>query len=159
MRQIPNGTRVPSGQKIWVSSAGPSNAVLQATAEATVPTGNVYLYDGNSSATDAQKLILSQTATLSTTVQATAEFLAPGSLAVSKTIAGPAAGSQGQVVIHVACNHGVVMDSPLYTCWRAAAPLRAMIEHIPAGTTRAVVETSNGSVLVPRWRATDMGRT
>ena len=147
MQQIPNGTRVPSGQKIWVSSAGPSNAVLQATAEATVPTGNVYLYDGNSSATDAQKLILSQTATLSTTVQATAEFLAPGSLAVSKTIAGPAAGSQGQVVIHVACNDGVVRPDFVIPAGTPAGTTSRNYEHIPAGTTCAVVETSNGSVL------------
>ena len=35
------------GQKIWVRSTGPSRVVLEATAEATVPTGNVYVYDGN----------------------------------------------------------------------------------------------------------------
>jgi hypothetical protein len=104
---ILDGTTVPSGQKIWLRSTGPSNAVLQATATAIVPTGNVYLYDGNSWADDAQKLILAQTATLTTTVQATADFLPPGSLVVTKTIAGPAAGSQGQVVIAVDCDDGV----------------------------------------------------
>ena len=37
---------VPSGKKIWVRSTGPTMAVLEATSEATVPHGNVYLYDG-----------------------------------------------------------------------------------------------------------------
>ena len=41
---------------------------------------------------------------MTTTVQASAEFLPPGSLVLKKTIAGPAAGSQGQVVIHASCN-------------------------------------------------------
>jgi Thioester domain len=44
---IADGALVPSGQKIWLRSTGTSVAVLQATSEATVPTGNVYLYDGN----------------------------------------------------------------------------------------------------------------
>ena len=43
---IANGATVPSGQKIWVRSTGPSSVVLEATATATVPSGNVYLYDG-----------------------------------------------------------------------------------------------------------------
>ena len=46
---IANGATVPSGQQIWMrSSGGSSSAVLQAKATATVPSGNVYLYDGNS---------------------------------------------------------------------------------------------------------------
>ena len=46
---IANGATVPSGQEIWMRSTGGSpSAVLQATATATVPSGNVYLYDGNS---------------------------------------------------------------------------------------------------------------
>ncbi len=88
-------------------STGPTIAVLEATAEATVPSGNVYLYDGNSGVSDAQHLILAKTGTLKTTVKAEAEFLPPGSLVVKKTITGPAAGSQAHVVIHVACDDGV----------------------------------------------------
>ena len=64
-----------SGQKIWLRSSGTDNAVLQATSKATVPTGNVYLYDGNTAGyTDGQKLILASTATLTTTVQAHRRF-------------------------------------------------------------------------------------
>jgi len=89
---IADGATVPSGQKIWLRSSGPSIAVLQATSRATVPSGNVYLYDGNTQGVnDAQRLILAETGELTTTVKATAEFLAPGSLEVEKTIAGPAA--------------------------------------------------------------------
>ena len=62
---IANGASVPSGQKIWVRSTGPSTVVLEATAEATVPTGNVYVYDGNTGGvSDAQQLILAKTGTL-----------------------------------------------------------------------------------------------
>ncbi len=43
---IANGATVPSGQEIWLTSTGPTVAVLEATAVATVPSGNVYLYDG-----------------------------------------------------------------------------------------------------------------
>ncbi len=72
---IASGATVPSGQEIWVRSTGPSTVVLKATSEATVPSGNVYLYDGNwEGVNDAQRLILAETATLSTTVRATATF-------------------------------------------------------------------------------------
>ncbi len=55
---ISNGATVPSGQKIWVRSTGPSTAELQATAAAIVPAGSVYLYDGNAAVDNAQPLIL-----------------------------------------------------------------------------------------------------
>ena len=67
---------MPNGQQIWLKSTGPSAAELEATAVATVPAGNVYLYDGGANL--AQKLILSQTGTLTTIVDATADFETPG---------------------------------------------------------------------------------
>ena len=122
--------------------------MLEATAEATVPTGNVYLYDGHTrGVTDAQQLILAKTATLKTTVQATAEFLAPGSLVVKKTIAGPAAGSQARVVIHVDCDDGVARDDFIIPAGTPAGTTSKTYEPIPAGTKCAVTETSNGSVV------------
>ena len=84
---------------------------------------------------------------MTTTVQATAEFLPPGSLVVKKTIAGPAAGSQGQVVIHVACNDGVVRPDFVIPAGTPAGTTSHTYEHIPAGTMCTVIETSNGSVL------------
>ncbi len=70
----------------------------------------------------AQKLILAQPATLTTTVDARAQYQPPGSLAVTKTIDGPAAGTQGDIVINVVCD-GEVLQPPFV---------------IPAGTPRRV---------------------
>ena len=42
---IANGTPVPSGTNIWIRDTTPGTVTLSAAAEATVPTGNVYLYD------------------------------------------------------------------------------------------------------------------
>jgi Domain of unknown function (DUF5979)/Thioester domain len=155
MYSNPAGTRVlgdgatatvQSDQKIWMRSSGPSSAVLQATSEATVPTGNVYLYDGNSGANDAQKLILAETATLKTTVEATAEFRPSGSLVVEKTIAGPAAGSQGHVVIRVTCDDGVRRLPFIIRAGTPAGTKSRTYSHILAGTRCTVTETHNGSV-------------
>ncbi len=144
---IAQGATVPSGQMIWVRSTGPSIVVLQATAEAVVPSGNVYLYDGNSGVHDAQHLILAETGRLSTTVKAEAEFLPPGSLLVEKTIAGPAAGSQAHVVIHVACDDGVRRLPFIIPAGTPAGTKSKTYEPIPAGTMCTVTETNNGSVV------------
>jgi TQXA domain-containing protein len=144
---ITDGTKVPSGQKIWLRSAGPSEAVLQATSDATVPSGNVYLYDGNGGISDAQRLILAQNATLDTTVQGHAEFVAGGRLRVEKTIAGPAAGSQGQVVIHVDCDDGVPRRDYVIPAGTTAGTTSRTYRGIAAGTECTVIETSNGSVV------------
>jgi Domain of unknown function (DUF5979)/Thioester domain len=142
---IADGARVPSGQRIWLQSTGPSSAVLQATASATVPTGNVYLYDGNThGVNDAQKLILAETGTLTTTVRATAEFLAPGSLVVSKTITGPAARLQGKVVIDVACSDGVTRPDFVIPALAPPGTSSETYHNIPAGTACLVTETANG---------------
>ena len=144
---IANGATVPSGTKIWVRSTGPSIVVLEATAEATVPSGNVYLYDGNTSGvSDAQHLILAETGTLNTTVEATAEFLPPGSLVVKKTIAGPAAGSQARVVIHTVCDGIALTPDFVIPAGTPAGTTSKTYEPIPAGTKCTVTETSNGSV-------------
>ena len=144
---IADGASVPSGQMIWVRSTGPSTVVLRATAEATVPTGNVYLYDGNAGVNDAQRLILAETTTLRTTVRATAEFLPPGSLEVTKTIAGPAAGSQGHVVIEVACDDGVDRPDFVIPAGTPAGTRSHTYADIPVGTMCTVSETANGSVV------------
>jgi len=138
---------VPSGQKIWMRSKGGStSAVLQAKATATVPSGNVYLYDGNAGVNDAQRLILAEYATLTTTVQATAQFLPPGSLVVKKKIAGPAAGSQGPIVIHVACTDGVERPDVTIAARTPAGVTSKTYEDVPAGVICTVIETSTGSV-------------
>ena len=146
---IATGATVSSGQKIWMrSTGGSSSAVLQAKATATVPSGNVYLYDGNAAGyKDAQRLILAENATLTTTVQATAQFLPPGSLVVKKTIAGPAAGSQGPVVIHVSCTDGVDRSDVTIAAGTPAGATSTTYHDIPAGAMCTVTETSTGSVV------------
>ncbi|MBV9809742.1 MAG: thioester domain-containing protein [Solirubrobacterales bacterium] len=144
---IADGATVPSGKKIWVRSTGPPTVELQATSKATVHSGNVYLYDGNGGADAAQKLILAKTATLTAIVNASAEFLPSGSLVVKKTIAGPAAGSQGRVVIRVSCDDGVSRLPFIIPAGARAGTRSRIYRHIPAGTMCTVTETANGSVV------------
>ncbi len=146
--EIDNGATVESGTKIWVRSTGPPTVVLEATAEAVVPSGNVYVYDGkHAGVSDAQHLILAKTGTLRTTVEATAEFLPPGKLVVKKTIAGPAAGSQASVVIHVACDDGQTRPDFIIPAGTPAGTKSETYEPIAVGTTCTVTETSNGTVV------------
>ena len=82
---------------------------------------------------------------MTTTVQATAEFLAPGSLVVNKTIAGAAAGSQGRVVIQVACDDGAARDDFIIDAGTHAGTTSKTYDGIPEGTMCTVTETSDGS--------------
>ena len=109
-----------------------------------MPSGNVYLYDGQSGPDSAQKLILASTSTLTTTVNATAEFQAPGSLVVSKTIAGPAAGQQGQVTISVTCD-GTPQPDFVIPAGTAAGTVSQTYSNLPAGSQCTVTETQDGS--------------
>jgi Domain of unknown function (DUF5979) len=134
-------------EQIWLRSTGDSaTATLQAVSTATVPSGNVYLYDGNTpGVNDAQRLILPETTTLKTTVYATAEFLPFGSLVVKKTIAGPAAGSQGRVVIQVYCDDGMTRRPFVIPAGTHAGTTSRTYRRIAAGTMCKVIETSDGS--------------
>ena len=153
--------QVPSGQQIWLRSAGgASTATLQATSEATVPSGNVYLYDGNTAGVnDAQRLILAESATLETTVQATADFVPFGSLVVKKTIRGPAAGSQGRVVIRVTCDDGVRRFPFIIRAGADAGARSRPYRHIAVGTTCTVTETANGATSTVVARVFGDGQT
>ena len=112
--------------------------MLLATAKATVPQNNVYLYDGtNSGVHDAQRLILAQDATLTTTVTAKALFTETGSLVVRKSIAGPAAGQQGAVTINVRCgaDPGVLVGDPFDIPAGSTGTTSKRYDNIPVGTT------------------------
>jgi hypothetical protein len=141
---IANGATVSTGAQIWLGSTGGPAAVLRATAVATVPSGNVYLYDGNTPGkAKAQKLILAQSATLTTSVQAAAEFQPPGQLVVTKTIGGPGAGQQGQIVIEVTCD-GVALPPFVIPAGTPAGSVSNTYPNLPAGATCRVVETADG---------------
>ena len=132
--------------QIWLKSTGPTSAVLQATAKATVPQQNVYLYDGNSpGVNDAQRLILALDSELTTTVTANAEFKAVGSLVVQKTIAGPAAGSQGQVTIHTVCDGTALTPDFVVASGSPAGTTSRTYTGIPSGSMCTITETANGT--------------
>ena len=142
---IADGSTVASGQALYARSGGPAVAVIYARSTATVPTGNVYLYDGNSAGVnDAQKLILARSATLSTTVQATAEFQAPGSLVITKTVAGPAAGKQDRVVIRATCDGTALVPDFTIPAGSAAGGYSQTYPDLPAGSTCTVEEVADG---------------
>ncbi len=82
---------------------------------------------------------------MTTTVQATANFFPVGSLEVKKTIAGPAAGSQGPVVIHVACTDGKDRSDVSIPAGAPAGATSTTYHDIPAGAMCTVTETANGS--------------
>ncbi len=144
MQPLAPGATIASGAQIWLRSTGTSSAVLQAKAAATVPSGNVYLYDGNTPGKlAAQRLILAQTADLTTIVRALAEFQPPGSLVVNKTIGGTGAGQQGEIVIHVACE-GTVLPDFTIPANTPAGTVSHTYDNLPAGAKCTVIETVDG---------------
>jgi hypothetical protein len=145
-----NGTTATlhsSPHQIWLRvSAGNTSdiVILYATSTAVVPSGNVYLYDGNTpGVADAQRVILAAPATLTATVRATGEFKPFGSLVVKKTITGPAAAERGEVRIQVKCNDGVTR--PDFVIPPGSTVREHTYHNIPAGTECTVTEISNGT--------------
>jgi hypothetical protein len=156
---IANGTTVPSGTAIWVQDATSGTVTLSAVASAIVPTGNVYLYDGNSPGIlAAQKLIVAAVGVVSTTVTAAAQLTPPGSLTVTKTIGGSAGGQQGEIRIDVTCN-GVGLDPFIIPAGTTGSPSKTY-DNLLAGSTCTITETVDGStatigvVTVPAGPAT-----
>src|SRR6185437_60651 len=68
----------------------------------------------------------------------------PGSLTVTKTIAGASAGSQGPVTIHVDCGASVATQDFIIAAGATGSHSRTYTD-IPAGTTCTVAETADGS--------------
>ncbi|WP_261163882.1 DUF5979 domain-containing protein [Microbacterium sp. Marseille-Q6965] len=144
---IDDGAAVPNNTQIWLlpSDGAGGEVTLNARGVASAASGNVYLYDGNTpGVNDAQRLILAQDAEVSTLATATAEFFQTGSLQVTKTIAGPAAGDQGAVTVHVSCDNGLEQDLTV-AANAPAGQTSALIEDLPVGTVCAVTEPEDGS--------------
>ncbi|WP_104055333.1 MULTISPECIES: thioester domain-containing protein [unclassified Arthrobacter] len=138
---------VPSGTQVWVRSDSGSTGPAEITARAavTVPTGNVFLYDGATPGTAAaQKLILADTQVLSANATASAEFFETGSLQVTKTIAGAAAGSQGDVVINIDCgpDYQFTFTVPAGSTGSLTSDT---FTDIPVDTVCTITEPTNGS--------------
>ena len=143
---IPNPATVRSGTQIWLSSTGPSSGRAQATAKATVPTGNVYLYDG--------------------TRAAAAPEAHPGGdghldrhRAGHRRVSASRLAGRDQddrrsrfriarrVYIHVACDDGVDKPDVNIPTGTPAGTTSHTYADIPAGTVCTVTETANGSTL------------
>ena len=69
----------------------------------------------------------------------------PGYLVINKTITGPAAGLQGQVVIHTVCNGTALTPDFTILANTADGTYSHSYTGILAGTSCTVTETSNGS--------------
>ena len=144
---IPDAATVPSGTEIWLlpDDVTGGTVLLTARGVASVPSGNVYLYDGNTGGVnDAQRLILAQDAQVSATTAATAEFFQTGSLEVTKTIAGSAAGEQGAVTVHVSCDNGLERDIDI-AANAPAGDTSTTIDDLPVGTVCTVTEPGDGA--------------
>ena len=69
----------------------------------------------------------------------------PGSLLVTKTIAGSGAGLQNDIVIHVQCGAGVVDDVIVLPAGTTAGEYTQLYEGIPAGTPCRITEPTSGA--------------
>ena len=109
-----------------------------------MPSGNVYLYSGNlNGVTDAQRLILAQSNTLSTTVSVAAQFIDTGSLVVTKSIGGAGAGAQGEIRIAVTCNQTALADFVIPA--GTTGTVTQTYDNIPTPATCTVTETVDGA--------------
>ena len=70
---------------------------------------------------------------------------APGALTVTKTIAGPAAGSQAAVTIHAVCDGTALTPDFVIDAGTAAGTTSHTYQDVPAGATCTVTETADGS--------------
>jgi Domain of unknown function (DUF5979)/Thioester domain len=141
---IANGATVPNGAQIWLEQATIGGATLSARASAVVPSGNVYLYSGNLvNVNDAQRLILAQSTTVTTTVSVAGQFIDTGALVVTKTIAGAGAGSQGDVTIGVTCNGTALADFVIPAS--TTGTLTHTYDDIPTPATCTITENVDGA--------------
>ncbi|PRI11400.1 hypothetical protein B4915_06045 [Leucobacter massiliensis] len=159
---IPDGTTVPDGQLVWVlpDTEEPGSTVeLVARGSATTPSGNVFLYDGYTPGmTDAQRLILAESVSLTSESSGLITFLAEdtGSLTVTKSFAGADAGAQDIVEIDVTCDNGSADMLIIPAGATEAASLT--LEELPLGTSCEVTEPATGGsetvIVVPEGLGT-----
>ena len=160
---IAQGTAVANGQEVWLVPDDPlpdAIVTLLARGESRVPSGNVYIYDQNTpGVTDAQRLILAETVEVVTNVVATADFvqIPLAAFVVTKTIAGPAAGTQGAISVTVSCDDGTAESLDLPPGATGTHPL--VIADLPIGTTCTVAEPVDGAVGAMSVTTTGLGST
>ena len=83
----------------------------------------------------------------------------PGSLLVTKTIAGPAAGHQGTVTVQAVCNGSPLSPELSVPAGATAGTYSQTYDDITAGSTCTVHETANGSTSTVSVTTTGAGQT
>jgi len=134
---IPAGTVGPVESHIFRNIPTPATCVVTETVDGHTSTVSVEVM-GSPSTVE----ILpggSGAATITDTYGAT-----PGSLLVTKTIAGPLAGHQGPVTIHVVCD-GLALSPDFVIPAHTHGTVSHSFDSIPAGSTCTVTETANGA--------------
>ena len=84
---------------------------------------------------------------------------APGSLLVTKTIAGPRAGHQGPVTIHVVCNGTALSPDFVIASGAPAGSVSHSFDGIPAGSVCTVTETADGATATVTATVAGNGQT
>ena len=138
---IPPGTAAGTVSMSYPNILAGSTCVLTETANGATETATAVTVGSP------QEVTISENGSATANVVNTYEYV-PGALVVTKDIAGPAAGQQGQVSIGVSC----VLDGATSTLDPFVVPAgqsAGMISHtypgIPAGSTCTVTETQDGS--------------
>jgi hypothetical protein len=114
-----------------------SNCEVTETADGSTSTVNVTVTG------DGQTVVIPAAGTATATITDT-YTLANGSLTVTKTIEGPAAGQQGEIVIGVSCDGNQLPDFVI-PAHQAAGTYTHDYTDLPAGSVCRVLETSDGS--------------
>ena len=84
---------------------------------------------------------------------------APGSLLVTKTIAGPLAGHQGPVTIRVVCNGTALSPDFVIASGTPAGSVSHSFDGIPAGSACTVTETADGATATVTATVAGNGQT
>ncbi|MBV9363568.1 MAG: hypothetical protein JOY89_04980, partial [Solirubrobacterales bacterium] len=135
---IPAGTVGPVDSHIFRNIPTPATCVVTETVDGHTSTVSVEVM-GSPSTVD----ILpggSGAATIEDIYGAT-----PGSLRVTKTIAGPSAGHQGPVTIHVVCDGLALSPDFVIPAYTHAGTVSHTFDSIPADSTCTVTETAGGA--------------
>jgi hypothetical protein len=142
---VPLPATLPAGTTdVYVQAGSAGEIEVAAAATATVPSGNVYLYDGETYGVPAaQKLILAKSASVATRAKATASYYDTGSLLVTKSLAGAGAQQRGEVVLEVSCTDGTE-ESFVVPAGEQPRSGGYLIDDLPAGTLCTVTEPSSG---------------
>ena len=144
---LQNDSEVPSATQIWLKAATPdvaSSAVLQAVAEALVPSGNVYLSTLGPNTSEAHP---GGRCAIDVDGQCDSAVPGLGFAGGQQDDHGPGAQLQGAITIGVVCNQPPPNGTPDFVI-KAGAPAGKQsmtYTNIPLGAVCTVTETDSGS--------------